>query len=180
MLGDRNKVVVLDRDGTIIIDRHYLADPDGVEFEAGAVEGLRAMAGLGYRLVVVTNQSGIARGLLDVDRLEAIHERLRLMLADADVRLEGIYYCPHGPADDCDCRKPKSGLIRQAATDLNFDMGEAVVIGDKESDVEFGLRVGALTMLIDTGSGARPATRAAHIVKDLTAAAQILRDRERR
>jgi D-glycero-D-manno-heptose 1,7-bisphosphate phosphatase len=179
MQRDRNKVAILDRDGTIIVDRHYLNDPEGIEFEAGAVEGLRAMTALGYRLVIVTNQSGIARGLLDVERLEEIHERLRRMLADVDVQLDGIYFCPHGPADGCECRKPKLGLMRRAVDELHFDAADAVVIGDKDSDVEFGRRAGALTMLIDAASGSA-GTRADHVVRDLSEAAQILRRIERR
>ena len=104
------RVVLLDRDGTIIIDRHYLADPRGVELIEGAAEGLRRLAALGLGLVVVTNQSAIGRGRLDVEGLERIHRELSRLLADRGVRLDGIFWCPHRPEDDCDCRKPRSGM----------------------------------------------------------------------
>jgi len=170
-----NKVVVLDRDGTIVIDRHYLADPDGLEFEPGATAGLQRMAKMGYRLVIVTNQSGIARGMLSVATLSLIHERLREMLAAHGVHLDGIYFCPHAPGDACECRKPNQQLMVQAAADLGFDQSKAVVIGDKDSDVEFGQRAGARTMLIGNSSG-RSATAVTpdYFIANLTDAAEIL------
>jgi D-glycero-D-manno-heptose 1,7-bisphosphate phosphatase len=170
-----NKVVVLDRDGTIVVDRHYLADPDDLEFESGAEAGLRKMSELGFRLVVITNQSGIARGLLSLSRLEEIHERLKQMLHSIGVRLEAIYFCPHAPGDGCECRKPNLGLMRQASAELGFDMSESIVIGDKESDVEFGRRAGALAMQIGkVESQLSSATTPDYIVADLKEAADII------
>ncbi len=165
--------MVLDRDGTIVIDRHYLADPDALEFEPGAAVGLRKMAAMGLGLVVITNQSGIARGLFSPSRLEQIHERLKQMVQTAGARLEGIYFCPHGPEDGCDCRKPNLGLMRQASEELGFDMSESIVIGDKESDVEFGRRAGAVTMLVGT-RGVPGATAADYVVANLEEAADII------
>lgn len=175
-----DKVIVLDRDGTIVVDRHYLANPEDLEFEEDAEAGLREMSQLGYRLVIITNQSGIARGLFSVSRLEQIHERLRLMLQEIGIPLAGIYYCPHGPQDACDCRKPNLGLMRQAAEDLGFDPSESIVIGDKESDVEFGRRAGAVTMLIaNSAPGSTPTTAADHVVRNLKEAADIIGRRVR-
>jgi D-glycero-D-manno-heptose 1,7-bisphosphate phosphatase len=176
MQPENNKVVVLDRDGTIVVDRHYLADPDGLEFEPGAGPGLRSMADMGFRLVVITNQSGIARGYLTVDQLEEIHARMRQMLNAEGVQLAGIYCCPHDPSGGCECRKPGLGLMRQAAEELRFDMSQSVVIGDKDSDIEMGRRAKALTMLI----GAEPMEPSRsngpdYVIKDLTEAASILR-----
>jgi D-glycero-D-manno-heptose 1,7-bisphosphate phosphatase len=173
---DNNKVVVLDRDGTIVVDRHYLADPDGLEFEPGAGRALRSMSDMGYRLVVVTNQSGLARGYFTVDQLEKIHARMRQMLNAEGVQIAGIYFCPHDPSDGCECRKPGLGLMRQAAEELRFDMSQSVVIGDKDSDIEMGRRAKALTMLI----GAEPMVPSSsngpdYVIKDLTEAASILR-----
>jgi len=174
------KVVVLDRDGTIVVDRHYLADPEALEFEADAESGLRRMSELGYRLVIITNQSGIARGLFSVSKLEEIHQRLRLMLHEIGVPLAGIYYCPHGQKDACECRKPNLGLMRQAAEELGFDSSESIVIGDKESDVEFGRRAGAVTMLIaKSASRSVPSTAADYIVESLKEAADIIARRTR-
>lgn len=170
-----NKVVVLDRDGTIVVDRHYLADPDGLEFEPGAVAGLQRMAAMGYRLVIVTNQSGIARGLLSEATLNLIHERLRQMLASHAVHLDGIYACPHAPGDACECRKPNQKLMLQAARELGFDSSKAVVIGDKDSDIEFGQRAGALTLLIGSSHGrAASAITPDYFIANLNDAADIL------
>jgi D-glycero-D-manno-heptose 1,7-bisphosphate phosphatase len=129
------QVVILDRDGTIIVDRDYLDDPDKIEFSPGAIEGLQLLREQGCRFIVVTNQSGIGRGFFSLDRLQQVHDRLREML-----HLEGI--------DGCKCRKPGIALINQAAADLHFEPSSAIVIGDKASDVECGRRVGATTILI--------------------------------
>jgi D-glycero-D-manno-heptose 1,7-bisphosphate phosphatase len=171
----RNKVVILDRDGTIVVDRHYLSDPDALEFEPGAQAGLRRMSAMGFRLVVITNQSGIARGFFSLSRLAEIHERMRVMLHGIGVRLDGVYFCPHGPDDGCDCRKPGLGLMQQASRELGFEMSESIVIGDKESDVEFGQRAGAITILI-AKPGSRPASTTIpdYVVGNLNDAADIM------
>jgi D-glycero-D-manno-heptose 1,7-bisphosphate phosphatase len=169
----RKKVVVLDRDGTIVVDRHYLSDPDALEFEPGAEAGLRKMADMGFRLVVITNQSGIARGFFSLSKLEEVHERLRQMLHGIGVQLEGVYFCPHGPAEGCDCRKPGLRLMQQASQELGFQMSESIVIGDKDSDVEFGRRAGATTMLI-AKAGVRPVTTPDYLVGDLNEAADTM------
>ena len=144
----RNKVVILDRDGTLVIDRGYLDDPAGLEFEAGAADALRRLHAHGYRLVVITNQSGVARGLFPLQRVIAMNARLTAMVEAAGAKLAGIYFCPHAPDAGCACRKPGLGLLSRAAADLDFDPKLAVVIGDKPSDVEFGRRAGARTILI--------------------------------
>ena len=143
-----DNVVVLDRDGTIVIDRGYLADPDRLEFMPGAQEALRWMWERGYRLVVITNQSGVGRGLFSVDHVEAVNARLHAMVEEAGAKLTKIYFCPHAPEANCACRKPNLALMEQAATELKFDPCNSVVVGDKESDVEFGRCAGARTILI--------------------------------
>ncbi len=149
-----NKVVILDRDGTLVIDRGYLSDPAGLEFEPGAAEGMKWLYSRGYRLVVITNQSGVGRGLFAIERVEAMNERLNAMAEEAGVKLAGIYYCPHAPDDGCDCRKPALGLMTRAASELGFDPKSAIMIGDQESDMEFGRRAGATTVLIAAGASA--------------------------
>jgi D-glycero-D-manno-heptose 1,7-bisphosphate phosphatase len=146
--GAADKVVILDRDGTIVIDRGYLDDPAGLEFEPGAAEGLQWLYSHGYRLVVITNQSGVGRGFYALERLEAMNARLNVMVENAGARLEGIYACPHAPDAGCTCRKPALGLLTRAVADLGFDPASAIMIGDKESDIEFGRRAGATTILI--------------------------------
>jgi len=147
------RFVVLDRDGTIIVERNYLSDPDQVELLPNAIAGLRAMRNQGLGLVIVTNQSGIGRGYFDEARLSRIHERLHGMFQEADLTVDGVYYCPHTPDDDCACRKPRPGLIEQAAQDLHFRPADCVVIGDKACDIQLGQRVGATTILVRTGYG---------------------------
>ena len=153
-----DKVVILDRDGTLVIDRGYLSDPAGLEFEPGAAEAMRWLYSRGYRLVVITNQSGVGRGFFTIERVEAMNTRLNVMVEEIGARLEGIYYCPHAPDDGCACRKPELGLLLRAASDLSFDPASAVMIGDKESDIEFGRRAGATTILI-TADGSAPHVR---------------------
>lgn len=174
----RSKVIILDRDGTIVVDRHYPADPDALEFAPGAAAGLYRMSEMGFRLVVITNQSGIARGFFSSEKLQAIHERLKQMLGAIGVQLDGIYYCPHAPEDECDCRKPKLGLLRQASLDLGFEMSESIVIGDKDSDIEFGNRAGALTMLVGKREPqSSSAIAPAYVIENLGDAADIIASR---
>ena len=174
----RRGVVVLDRDGTINVERHYLADPAQVELLAGAAEGLRHLRDLGLELIVVTNQSGVGRGYFTEDTLAAIHARLVECLAAEGVELGGIYVCPHVPADGCRCRKPGPGLLEQAARERGFEPRAAFVIGDKASDIELGRRAGSTTLLVRTGYGSEVAGAgdviADHVVEDLREAARVI------
>ncbi|MBI4969549.1 MAG: HAD family hydrolase [Rhodospirillales bacterium] len=149
----QKRYVLIDRDGTLNIDKVYLADPAGFEFFPGAVEGLARLAAAGFGLVVVTNQSGIGRGLITQTQLAAVHARMEAMLAERGVRLDGIYVCPHAPEEPCDCRKPKPGLGLAAIRDLSFDPGRAFLIGDKAADIELGQAIGTPTILVRTGEG---------------------------
>jgi D-glycero-D-manno-heptose 1,7-bisphosphate phosphatase len=173
----RPTAALLDRDGTIIEDRHYLSDPGGVTLLPGAAEGLRALAALGMRLVVVTNQSGVAAGRIRPAELAAVHERLRAMLLEERVPLDGIFSCPHAPDEGCDCRKPADGLARQAASELGIDLGRTLVAGDKDSDLGLGRGLGVATFLMATGEG--PATLSSggppadYLVEDLRELARI-------
>ncbi len=174
----RRLFVVLDRDGTLIVERHYLSDPQQVELILGVAEGLRQLKEMGLGLVIITNQSAIGRGLFDEARLSLIHQRMCELLEAKGVQLDGIYYCPHTPEDDCACRKPRTGLLERAAQELNFDPSDTFVIGDKPCDVELGQRVGATTFLVRTGYGARVeaegAVAADYVVDDVREAAQII------
>lgn len=178
MLNPR-RFVLLDRDGTIIHDKHYLADPDGVELIAGAAQGMRVLRDLGFGIVVVTNQSGIGRGFFTIEAQHRIHERMCALLAEEGVGVDGIYICPHTPEQDCTCRKPLPGLAEQALKDHGFDPETAIVIGDKRADIELGKAIGALSILVRTGKGAAEEAKgkagaADHIVDDLAAAARLI------
>lgn len=146
-------VVLLDRDGTIIAERHYLADPDGVELLPQAAAGLRQMQEAGCRLLVITNQSGVGRGYFTAQDMQAVHRRMQDLLAAEGVRLEGIYACPHTPGEGCACRKPRTGLVEQAVRDFKFDRARACMIGDKACDIDLGCAAGCRTLLVRTGYG---------------------------
>ncbi len=170
--------VLLDRDGTLIVERHYLSDPEQVELLPNAAEGLHAMRRLGFGLIVITNQSGIGRGYFDEAHLGQVHDRLHAVLQHADLTVDGVYYCPHTPDDHCACRKPRPGLIQQAARDLHFEPADCVVIGDKASDIRLGQGVGATTILVRTGYGEQELTKLEippdAVVADLLEAAAFL------
>lgn len=174
----RPEVVLLDRDGTIVVDKPYLADPNGLEFLPNAAAGLRRLTELGLRIVVVTNQSGIARGHFAADTVHRIHERLESMVAATGGRIAAIYFCPHHPDDGCGCRKPNVGLLTRAAEELRFTLNDAFVVGDQAVDVAAGQRCGATTLLVRTGCDTRNAedlgVMADYVVSDLVEAAEVI------
>jgi len=172
------RVALIDRDGTIIVDKVYLDDPDGIEFAPGAIEGLRLLRDAGFALVLITNQSGIARGYFDARRLEQIHDRLQFMLAAEGLRLEAIYVCPHGPDDGCDCRKPAPGMVKSAMRDLGFGLDQAVLIGD--SDADMGAAAAAGVAGLRVASPGKPAAigAAADFLEASRRACVLLAERE--
>jgi histidinol-phosphate phosphatase family protein len=149
----RRGLLVVDRDGTLIAERHYLADPSGVELLPGVIEGLRAFAAHGYELAIVTNQSGIGRGYFDAAALDAVHVELRRQLDAAGVPVAGIWHCPHHPAAGCACRKPAPELLDRAMHELGYRPHQCLVVGDKACDIELGARLGVRTALVRTGYG---------------------------
>lgn len=169
------RFVLLDRDGTVNVERHYLSDPDQLELFACVGPALRHLRDLGFGLIVLTNQSGVARGYFDLATVERVHDRLRTLLMAEGIRLDGIYLCPHGPDEDCACRKPRPGMVDQAVAEHGFDPRQAFMIGDKAVDVDLGHAVGATPILVRTGWGAKAEREGkcspAVIVDDLAAAA---------
>lgn len=174
----KRRFVVLDRDGTLIVERNYLADPDLVELIPGAAKSLRKLKALGLGLVVVTNQSAIGRGYFGIDRLELIHKRMTDLLEMEGAFLDAIYYCPHKPEDECICRKPRTGLLELAANELDFDPDQSFVIGDKQCDIQLGRNAGALTFLVCTGYGAELAVAGLvqpdFVVDDVSGAVSVI------
>lgn len=149
------RYVLLDRDGVINEDSdRFIKSPDEWRPIPGSLEAIALLNAHGFKVVVVTNQSGIARGLLDLAMLDKIHQKMRQLLADQGGRIEAIYFCPHGPDSDCACRKPKPGLLKQFAADFAADLAKTVVIGDSLRDLEAGEAVGAQAILVKTGKGA--------------------------
>jgi D-glycero-D-manno-heptose 1,7-bisphosphate phosphatase len=176
----QKRFVILDRDGTIIVECNYLSDPQQVEMIPAVTDGLRQLRKLGLGLVVITNQSGVGRGFFNEVHVGLIHERMCQLLEAEGLYLDGIYFCPHRPEDDCLCRKPKPGLIEKAGRDLGFDPQAAFVIGDKPCDIELGRQVGATTFLVRTGYGAQVAEEGIiipdYIVEDIQEAADIIKN----
>jgi D-glycero-D-manno-heptose 1,7-bisphosphate phosphatase len=168
----------LDRDGTIIVERDYLSDPNLVELENGVVEGLRRIAEEGWPLVVLTNQSGIARGYFDLAAAEAVNRRVAQMLAEEGIEIAGWYICPHSPHETCSCRKPRPGLAHQAASELELNINGSWMIGDKRSDVALADAIGGRGILVATGHGscdiAWARAAGALVARDMVAAADII------
>ncbi|MDP2604718.1 MAG: HAD family hydrolase [Deltaproteobacteria bacterium] len=142
--------IFLDRDGTLIRDVGYLYRQEQVEILPRVAEAIRLLRGQGFLLVVVTNQSAVARGRLTEEELGRIHDALNARLAQDGAQLDGIYYCPHHPTEgvgpyhsECDCRKPNTGMIVKAVADLGLDSSSSYVVGDQTSDMELADRIGA-------------------------------------
>ena len=147
--------VFLDRDGTLIREREYLADPEGVELLEGVPGALARLRASGFVLVVVTNQSGIARGLYSLEDYRAVARRVDEVLAQEGVLPDATYFCPHHPdhSGPCSCRKPATGMYRQAARELDLDLGQSYFIGDRVKDVLPALALGGKGILVRSGYG---------------------------
>ena len=179
-----NAGVFLDRDGTLIVERHYLKDPAEVALFAGAGQALRRLQTAGFRLFVVTNQSGIGRGYFTVEDMHRVNRRMRELLAADGVSLEGLYYAPEAPDQPSRGRKPSPQFLWDARDTEGVDLGKSYMVGDKLIDLECGWNAGVRrSLLVRTGYGvelekAAPETlRRAVVVDDLGAAADwILRD----
>jgi D-glycero-D-manno-heptose 1,7-bisphosphate phosphatase len=151
-----SKAVFLDKDGTLVEDVPYNINPDRIHLMEGALEGLSLLQKEGYRLIVVTNQSGIARGYFQEQDLEQVEMRLKQLLQPAGIHLDGFYHCPHHPdgsveryAVNCICRKPWPGMLNKATLELGLDMTVSWLVGDILNDIEAGNRAGCRTVLLD-------------------------------
>lgn len=144
----------LDRDGTLIIDRDYPGDPDGVALLPGAVDAVRRLNAAGVPVIIVTNQSGIARGLITHEDYARVAARVDELLRAGGARVEAAYYCPHLPeiSGACDCRKPATGMYERAAAEHGLDPARSLFAGDRWRDVEPGLRLGGRAMLVPSPS----------------------------
>lgn len=155
------RAVFLDRDGTLIREREYLSDPDGVELLADVPEAMIRLRGAGFVLVIVTNQSGIARGLYTLEDYRAVAQRVEEVLEEAGAPVDRTYFCPHHPefSGPCQCRKPETGLYRQAARELGLDLGSSYYVGDRVKDVRPALSLGGTGILVRTGYGSEEEQR---------------------
>lgn len=177
--------VFLDRDGTLIREREYLSDPGGVELVDGTVEALKKLRGAGYALVITTNQSGIARGYYTEEDYRAVAARLDAILREAGVPVDATHHCPHHPEETgpCSCRKPATGMHRQAIRRLGLDPVRSWFVGDKLSDLIPARRLGGRAILVRTGYGERteaelPEGFRVTVADDLLDAARIILEHE--
>ncbi|NOV32052.1 D-glycero-beta-D-manno-heptose 1,7-bisphosphate 7-phosphatase [Methylomonas sp. ZR1] len=152
------RYVILDRDGTINVDSDdFIKSPEEWLPLAGSLEAIALLNRHGYKVVVITNQSGIARGLFDLATLAAIHAKMLQLASLADGHIEAIYFCPHGPNDTCDCRKPLDGLFRRFAADTQANLSRTYAIGDSLRDIRAAESAGAKPILVKTGKGKKTA-----------------------
>jgi D-glycero-D-manno-heptose 1,7-bisphosphate phosphatase len=174
----RGAAIFLDKDGTLIDDVPYNVDPSAMTLARGAAAGVRRLSRLGYRLLVVSNQPGVALGRFDAGALVAVEQRLTRLLQEQGARLAGFYYCPHAPDGGCACRKPRPGMLMRAAADHGIDLAASWMIGDILNDVEAGARAGCRTILVDNGNETEwrrsPLRWPTCTVPDLDAAAQFV------
>lgn len=154
------KAIILDRDGTINVEKDYLHKVEDFEFEVGVVEGLKILAELGYIFVVVTNQSGIARGYYTEQDLEILNNHIGEILEKDGIKIEKFYFCPHHPEKgvgkykrECECRKPNPGMLEQAIREFDIDRENSFMVGDNISDIEAGINAKVTPVLIETGHG---------------------------
>ncbi len=145
--------VFLDRDGTINEEVEYLHEPDELRLLPGTAQAVRLLNQAAIPVILVTNQAGVGRGYYSEAAMHALHSELAVRLAARGAHLDAIYHCPHHPDENCDCRKPKPGMLLQAAAEHGIDLRRSFVIGDKMSDLEAGKRAGSHTVLVLTGYG---------------------------
>lgn len=178
-----SRFILLDRDGVINRDSDdFIKNPDQWLPIPGSLEAIGELSQNGYRIVVISNQSGISRGLLGLDALDEIHNKMHRAVDGYGGKIEAVYFCPHGPEDWCDCRKPKPGLLKRFASDYRVDLRPIPFIGDSYRDIQAGLLAGASPFLVKTGKGL--ATLKAHpeinvpVFEDLYDTAQFILSRQ--
>lgn len=180
-----NKAVFLDRDGTIIEDVGYLNSPQQIKFIPGSLEAIRLLSEAGYKIIIISNQSGIARGLITEDMLQTIDKIIHRQVIHGGGHIDASYYCPHHPEhgaypyqQECECRKPHPGLIKKGEKTFALDLKGSFMIGDKATDVETGKRAGTKTILVLSGRGKEEQFQLKkqpdHIAADLLAAVRWL------
>jgi histidinol-phosphate phosphatase family protein len=169
-----NRAVFLDRDGTIAEDVPYCSQVEDFHILPTVPEAVKLLNENGFKVVVITNQSGIARGYFTEETLAQIHQKMKDELMKHGARIDAIYYCPHHPDDGCECRKPKIGLFHKAAKELNIDFHNSYMVGDMQIDIDAGRAAGCKTVLVTTGpdGGNSVINSPDHIAENLIEAAQ--------
>jgi histidinol-phosphate phosphatase family protein len=155
-MGKRNTkkpAVFLDRDGTIIFDRNYLSRPEQVKLYARAAESINKLRKAGFKIIVVTNQSGIARGMFTEEDLAKVNKKFISLLKEGGSKIDALYYCPHIDEDKCSCRKPLAGMVFRAAKEHDIDLEKSYTVGDSIRDYLLGFNAGAKGIMVLTGHG---------------------------
>jgi histidinol-phosphate phosphatase family protein len=168
----KTKAVFIDRDGTIARDVPYCSRPEDFELFPRTAEAIRLLNEHGFKTIVITNQSGIARGYFDEEMLERIHQKMKDELAKQGAFVDAIYYCPHQSAEQCECRKPKPAMALRAANDHHIDLEDSFVVGDLQMDVDLGKAVGCKTILLRQEQTELQGAAPDHIAADLYQAAE--------
>jgi histidinol-phosphate phosphatase family protein len=179
---DKAPAIFVDRDDTLMLDVKYCDNPDRVQLMPGAAEGIKSLRNAGYKIVVITNQSGIGRGYFSLETLHKVNERLRSDLRKAGADYDALYYCPHTPEDGCDCRKPKPGLFLKAAQELAIDLASSFAIGDRDLDIKAGHAAGTKTVLVLNGHSRESVHSLGEpdlVASDLLQAAGLIRSQTR-
>jgi D,D-heptose 1,7-bisphosphate phosphatase len=145
--------VFLDRDGTVIFDKTYLSSPKQVKLYSFCAESINSLREAGFKIIIVTNQSGIARGMFSEKKLRNVNKKFVSLLKGVGAKIDGLYYCPHVESNGCNCRKPKIGMVLQGAKDLNIDLKKSYTIGDSIRDYLLGINMGGKGILVLTGHG---------------------------
>ena len=172
---EKSRAVFLDRDGTIIHDADYCSDPEQVHVLEGAPEALRRLKGKGYKLIVITNQSGIGRGFFTLEQYRAVETEVLRQLGPG--LIDATYFCPDTPEQPSKCRKPAPGMILEAARDHDVDLARSFFVGDKEIDAECGRNAGVRTIRVRTGfDKMTDGSRADWVAEDLPSAANLIVD----
>jgi D-glycero-D-manno-heptose 1,7-bisphosphate phosphatase len=177
MSSIKQKVVFLDRDGVINKDKNYLYKKEDFEFIDGVFEACQYFQKLGYQLIVVTNQSGIARGYYQEQDFQKLTQWMIEQFADKDIKILDVFFCPHGPESTCNCRKPKPGMLLEAKIKYNIDMEDSWILGDKEADVSAANASGIPnTILVKTGHDIDEANSSAgFILKSIKDSIEIIK-----
>ncbi len=155
MAGFNKKAVILDRDGTLIVEKNYLKRVGDVRLIKSSVKALKSLERAGFILIITTNQSGVARGYLTEEKLKAINRKIVKLFSDKGVNISAVYYCPHPVNGGCACRKPAIGMIKAAQKKFKFDVKKSFCVGDKLTDIEFGHNAGMRSILVMTGHGTK-------------------------
>lgn len=182
-MGEKSKAIFLDRDGTIIEDQGYISSPEQIKFLPGSVEAIKMLKDAGYKIIIISNQSGVARGLLTEDMLQTIDKIIHRTILNGGGNIDGSYYCPHHPEHGvypykqaCECRKPHIGLIKRATREHDIDLNGSFMVGDHSNDVETAKRAGIPGIFVMTGHGKEEKdnlkSQPAHFAPDLLSAAK--------